>query len=386
MSLELRSKWFDAASRPVVTPAGVAALCLGLWGCLAIYNATCHLLPAGHFAGRQLAWLAISGGVLVIVTACDTRILRRATAPAAIGVYLALWLVLFGGVCTHGTRGWFGWNGVFVQPSELAKPVFVLSLAWLMERNGTRTGLDWRRDYLPALSLCLLWILPIALQPDFGAVLVYVVTFAAVYWVMGGRLLHLAVSALAAAPVVWLVLVTHPYLNDRLAAFFAPRAYADTAGWHILQFEHSLAAGGLTGRSWGNSSWSQAHLPLGYSDSIFANTAEAVGFLGVLPLVLIVLAWVVYGMYRGARCHDLFSKTVVMGMVILLAGQAFIHFSVNLGLCPTTGITLPLISYGGSSLLASITAVGIVEAVGRPAPSQPALPADDCGASQARVD
>ena len=193
----------------------------------------------------------------------------------------------------------------------------------------------------------------------------YVFTFAVLYWAMNGRLLHLAVTALAALPAVGLVLAAHPYLTTRWVAFLNPRAYADTAGWHILQFERTLAAGGLTGQSWGNAAWSQAYLPLGYSDSIFANTAEAVGFLGVLPLVLIVLAWVAYGVQRGTCCQDLFARATVMGMVILLAGQAFIHLSVNLALVPTTGITLPLVSYGGSSLLASITAVGIVEAIGR---------------------
>jgi cell division protein FtsW len=224
--------------------------------------------------------------------------------------------------------------------------------------------------------LCLLWILPIALQPDFGTVLVYVFTFAVLYWAMGGPLLHLLVSGLLAAPAAGLALATHPYLIDRLTAFLNPHAYANTAGWHLLQFRRALAAGGLTGQGWGHRQ-TQVHLPLGYSDSIFANTAEAIGFIGVLPLVLIVLAWVVYGVRRGAQCREPFAKAVVLGMVILLAGQAFIHLSVNLGLCPTTGITLPLISYGGSSLLASLTAVGIVEAVGRSATPLPAPP-DRC--------
>jgi cell division protein FtsW len=303
MSLALCSKRFDATIRLAMTPACIAALCLGFLGCFAIYNATCHLSSASRFAGRQLVWLTVGGLALAAVSAQSAQGLRRATVPAAAVAYLALWLVLFYGVRVHGMRGWFAFNSVYVQPSELAKPVFVLLLAALLSRDGAVERLDWRRSYLPALLLCLLWILPIALQPDFGTVLVYVFTFAVLYWAMGGPLLHLLVSGLLAAPAAGLALATHPYLIDRLTAFLNPHAYANTAGWHLLQFRRALAAGGLTGQGWGHRQ-TQVHLPLGYSDSIFANTAEAIGFIGVLPLVLIVLAWVVYGVRRGAPCRE----------------------------------------------------------------------------------
>jgi len=145
--------------------------------------------------------------------------------------------------------------------------------------------------------------------------------------------------------------------------------HAQTTGWHLIQFRRSLAAGGLLGRSPESGLWSSAYLPLSYSDSIFASTAELIGFVGVMPLLLLILGWVVYAHYHACRAANLHSAGMIMGLAAMLAGQAFIHLSVNLGLLPPTGITLPLISYGGSSLLATTLAIGVVESIIRTAPT-----------------
>ena len=347
-----------------LTPAGVVCLCLGAWGCLAIYNATFHLASAFHFVGRQVVWL-VPGTIALLITSGQGPEAYRRGAPVIGGItYALLWLVLLFGIRVNGMRGWFAWHGIFLQPSELAKPAFVLALALLFERTRAHAG-SWTRGYAPLLALVVVWVAPIVLQPDFGAVLVYVFTFAAMYWGAGGRTKHLAISGLAAVPLVILALQQNPYVQRRVLAFFRPEAYAHTSGWHILQFQRTLASGGLTGRSWGHGLWSQAYLPLGYSDSIFASTAEAIGFLGVVPIVLAILAWVVYGVCRARLATGVFTRAVVIGMVAMLAGQAFIHLSVTLGLLPPTGVTLPLVSYGGSSLLSSLAGVGIVEGVFR---------------------
>ena len=357
--------------RPVITPAGFACLCLSFWGCLAIYNATYHLSPTYWFVGRQMLWIGIGTLALVVASGRPTLFYRRLLPFSVTWAYLALWLVLVYGIQINGMRGWFAWRGVFVQPSELAKPVFVLSLAYVMDRTRARRG-DWLRGYLPVLAVFILWLVPIVLQPDFGSALVYGFTFAALYWCMGGRFTHLALSGLAAAPFALFVVRRHPYVGARLSAFLDPQAHAQTTGWHILQFQRALASGGFFGRSWGNGLWSRAYLPLGYSDSIFANTAEAVGFVGVLPIILLILGWVIYGTYRASTRKDGFVRAAILGLVVMLAGQAFIHLSVNLGLLPPTGITLPLISYGGSSLVATLVSVGIVEALSTSADGIPA--------------
>ena len=351
--------------RLAVTPVGVICIALSLWGCLAIYNATYHLSPSYRFAGRQFVWLLIGAAALVAASGLDRRFYRRHILFIAAAAYLPLWLVLAYGIRINGMRGWFAYRGVFLQPSELAKPVFVLCLALVLHCTREHRG-EWLRGYLPAVLLFVLWCIPIALEPDFGALLVYGLAFAGVYWCMDGRLTHLALSGLAAVPVFVLVLQRHRYVLARFAAFLNPEAHAQQAGWHLIQCRRALACGGLAGRSWGHGGWSQAYLPLGYSDSIFASVAEAVGFVGVLPIILCIFAWGVYGHAEVRKADDGFVQAVILGMVIMLAGQAFIHLSVNLGLVPPTGVTLPLISYGGSSLLATLAAVGIVESFARP--------------------
>lgn len=347
-----------------LTPAGAAGVLLGLWGCLAVFNATAHLVEPFSFAGRQLLWLAVAVVVLLVTSAVPARGYRRLLPWLASGAFALLWLVLLCGVRINGMRGWFAWRGVFLQPSEVAKPVFVLTLAWLFTRGDAGERRGWRGLLLPVAGFAL-WGIPLALEPDFGALLVYALVFAALAWAAGvpGRvLLTLALLMVAAAVTV---LLLFPYVWQRVLGFLFPEAYAQSFGWHVNQFQRAVAAGGVFGCSWGHGMVTQTQLPLGYSDSMFATLAETLGLVGVLPLLLVVVAWVVYG-YRRARCAgDAFAGLAILGLVVLLTVQSLIHLSVNLGLMPPTGITLPLISYGGSSLVSSLAAIGMVEGMSR---------------------
>jgi len=361
-----------------MTPAACVAVVVSLFGCLAIYSATYHLDRPFEFVGRQMIWLVLAVPTLFAVSAADRRTVRRALPWLAAAAYAALLLVLRFGIRVNGMRGWFAWGGVFVQPSELAKPVFVLCLAAVLAR-AEREG--WRplTRCLAALAVLAVWTAPIAVEPDFGTCLVYAVTFLAVYGCIGGHWPYLAASAavgaVVAAGLAWKV----PYVAARLAGFWRPQEYAETSGWHILQFQRTLASGGWLGHWWGKALWSQTYLPLGYSDSIFATIGESVGFLGLLPFVGVILLWVYYGYRRVRRCTDVFPAAAILGMAAFLGGQAFIHLSVNLGLMPPTGITLPLISYGGSSLMSTVLAIGLVEALSRPPAASPGTPGNGNG-------
>lgn len=350
--------------RRVVTPVGLTGIVLGLWGCLAVFNATAHLSQPLLFVGKQLAWLALGIVAMTVASLAPSRVCIRFLPAAAGTAYALLWLVLLLGVRINGMRGWFAWHGMFLQPSEVAKPVFALALAYLMLRTAPWRTEFWR-GFAPALLLFLLWVWPLALEPDFGALLVYGMTFVAVVWTLGARTRHLLYTGLAALPAIGLIVLSKPYVLHRLIGFLNPERYAQTYGWHIIQFQRTLASGGLLGQSWGRGIWTQSHLPLGYSDSIFAALAESVGFIGVLPVILLVLLWVVYGLGKVAMVGDRFRAAAILGLVTFLAVQSLIHLSVNLGLFPTTGITLPLISYGGSSLVSSLVMVGLVESLAR---------------------
>jgi cell division protein FtsW len=274
--------------------------------------------------------------------------------------------VLLAGIRINGMRGWFAWGGVFFQPSEICKPLFVLGSTVILLRHRPR-GPEGRPGLLPVAGCAAAWLIPLGLQPDFGAVLVYGVTLVILYWCLGGRFRHLLIGAAAGAVGAGLTLWRYPYVRRRFVAFLNPDQYASGSGWHMLQFRRSLAAGGWFGNSWEMGSWSRAYLPLGHSDSVFANMAELVGFVGLMPFVILILAWVLYAHSRACKCSNMTNAGVIFGLGALVAGQAFIHLSVNLGLLPPTGITLPLVSYGGSSLVATMIAFGMLESAWRDA-------------------
>ncbi len=358
----------DSAWRPPAllrpTPAGAVYLFISLWGCLSIYAVTGHLAPPRAFAARQIVWVGIGAGVLFLASARGAPFYRRSVRWLSLGSYLLLLAVLVYGIRVNGMRGWFAWKGIFFQPSEFAKPVFVLCLVRVMEHTA-RHRPEWIRGYLPCLLCVVAWLLPVALQPDFGALLIYGMGFVAIYWCLGGPIQHLLATALVAIPLLPIICLKHPYIQRRLAAFFDPASHAYTTGWHLVQFQRTLALGGWFGQPLSRGRWAQGYLPLGYSDSIFAGIAEATGFAGVLPIVVLIVALVAYGHYLACRSGSLFAAGVTVGIVTMMAGQALVHLSVNLGLMPATGITLPMISYGGSSLVSSLFALGIIEGVSR---------------------
>lgn len=362
----------DHPRRRGLSRAALAFIGVSIWGCWAIHSACRNAYSSQHFTSRQALWVLLGTAALALCAHLTPAWYRRHLPWLVAAAWLPLAVVLVLGIRINGMRGWFAWHGYFLQPSELAKPVFVLSLARLLERHPASPG-SWR-DALPMAALVAFWGLPIALQPDFGSLLIYGLTAVLLFWGFGGRTRHLAFAAAAVLPAIGVVLWRYPYVWRRITAFLNPDSVARSAGWHIIQFRRTLASGGLFGRAWEEGLWSRAYLPLGHSDSVFASTAEKVGFVGMLPLLFIILALVIYGHHHACRVQDRFRAAVIVGMTGMLVTQAFVHLSVNLGLMPPTGITLPLVSYGGSSLISSMVAFGIAEAMIRDEGGGPAAP------------
>ncbi|NOY74861.1 MAG: FtsW/RodA/SpoVE family cell cycle protein, partial [Kiritimatiellaeota bacterium] len=243
-----------------------------------------------------------------------------------------------------------------VQPSEIAKPVFLFSLSSLF---AGKRGLKGARLAALMMLLTFFWTFPIALQPDFGTLTVYIMGFIVVYIVSGGKLIFLLPGFLfALAGSVW-VFIRSPYVLERVLAFLDPSADPTGSGWHILQFKYTLARGGFSGRDWGGAVWSNAYLPLSYSDSTFASLTESVGFAGATPVIIgyCVLAYLCYRLSLLAKGES--RRVFIFSVGMLVAAQAFLHMSVNVGLFPPTGITLPMFSYGGSSLISTMFGFGM---------------------------
>jgi cell division protein FtsW len=342
-----------ALTLPMIT-VGILFL-MGLWGCLAIYNATAFSNTPFHYAGRQLIWVILGIFVLWGSSHISFEKYEKYLWGIALLVYTSLILVLFTGMSINGMRGWFNLGFCLIQPSELAKPVYILTLCSFLKK-----GLSPFKLFISLLLTTIIWCIPLALQPDFGTMLVYLCGFLAVYILAEGRILYLIPVSMASIPFAFFIYKTKPYIVSRFTGFLNPSADPSGTGWHILQFQYTLARGGFSGQSWGNAMWSNAYLPLSYSDSSFASLVEAIGFAGTLPVILGFTALAFAGYRLSINVKEPERKIFIFAMPVLITSQALIHMSVNVGLLPPTGITLPMFSYGGSSLMSIMLSFGII--------------------------
>ena len=328
---------------------------MGLWGCLAIYNANAYSQNPFHYAGKQLLWLIIGIFVLWGSSKIDYKKYIQFLWLIAGVAYLSLLGVFIAGHRINGMKGWYDLGVCLIQPSEIAKPLYMLTLCAFVRKDMSSLKL-----FFTLCFISVLWCIPLALQPDFGTMLIYIIGFLIVYILAGGKVFYLIPASLAGVPFVYYIYRTKPYVVSRLTAFINPSADAAGSGWHILQLQYTLARGGLSGQSWGNGLWSNSYLPLSHSDSSFASLVEAIGFIGAMP-VIIGFCLLAFAGYRFSRnIKDSGRKIFVMAMPFLIASQALLHMSVNVGLLPPTGITLPMFSYGGSSLISIMLSFGMI--------------------------
>ena len=334
---------------------------LGLWGCLAIYNATMYAVSPFYFVGRQLLWLVFGMGVMMLCARVPFSVYKDNVELLTVLFYIPLLAVLIFGVRINGMKGWFMVGNIFIQPSELAKCFFILSLCHFGAKF--RPGMQ---RFAGMGLITLLWVLPIALQPDFGTALVYIAGFVIVYWLMNGSIWHLLLVPATLFSAAGWIINFNPYLFNRILGYLNPELDPLGFGWHIRQFQFTLARGGLWGMKWGKALWANSYLPLAHSDSVFASLAESLGFIGTFP-VMVVMGILVLAVFKlSLKAETEFRKVFVLSIGLVFAVQALIHISVNVTLMPATGITLPVLSYGGSSLLSTLIALGIMlSAAGR---------------------
>lgn len=333
---------------------GFLGIFLSLFGLLAIRNAMLHLSFGQDFVCRQSFWFLL--GLLLfcsLVKWGTIKRLEKLLKGATIFTGILLWSVLLLGTPLQGQykmTGWFNWGDIFFQPAELAKPIFAFMIVQCCCFARDRKQI-WKTFFLP-LAFFLLWVFPIVLQPDFGCVLVLSCTFLLVYFLAKNPLkplIFFTFPILACGVLV--ALWRYPHLWKRIEGFISPFTQATGTGWHLLQFQNTLANGGWWGKTVLPDCWHNAFLPLGYSDSIFATIAETGGFFSALGLILLPIFWSFYFYKNSESITNHKNQLVIMSMGGYLTIQAMIHISVNLGMMPTTGLTYPLISYGGSSML-----------------------------------
>jgi rod shape determining protein RodA len=339
----------------------------GLW---AINGITKHD-PGGSALSRQTTY-AIAGGLLFLaVLFVDPDTYRRFRRPIYFGTLGVMIFVLAAGAATRGSQRWINVGFFTFQPSEFGKVVFVLALAgFVAERARVITS---SAAPLAILGYGLAPILLVFLQPDIGTALVYTAALAAVLFVAGVRWLHLAIllalTTIVAVAVLWAlpaggVNVLKPYQAARLTGFTHPDNDPRGATYNLRQSITAVGAGGLRGRGvLGATQTRLNYLPEHATDFAFASLAEERGFFGasIVLLLYLLIVWRALKIVTSAR--DLYCAIVAGGIAFMFLFQVFVNSAMTMGIAPITGIPLPFVSVGGSSMITNFLAIGVLQAI-----------------------
>jgi cell division protein FtsW len=347
-------------------------------GTIEIYSATAaesltKLGNAAHFLERQLAFVALGGLAMWIAARVDYRRLRDWTYPLLL-IALALLLVTLGMPARNGARRWIPLGPLTFQPVEIAKLALVTYLASSLGRKADQVK-AFTVGFVPHLVVCGAMMVLLLAQPDLGSSIVLGAMTLGVLFMAGTRISYIMLAVLGAAPVAYHLVVGTPWRMQRFLAYFNPEAYASGEAFQVMQARIALGSGGLAGTGLGDGHQSLGYMPEAQNDFVMAPIGEELGFLGV-ALVLCLFAVVVWRGVRAALgARDVFGGYLAFGITLLVAVQVLFNVSVVLGIVPNKGITLPLVSYGGSSLIVMMFLIGLVLNVGRRAPPAAREPA-----------
>jgi cell division protein FtsW len=345
---------------------------LVLVGLLTVYSASSFLaqkqgLP-DHYYLRQQASKALLGLLALYVTArVDYRAYARLAWPVmAVTLFTLLLLVLPGtesvAPVRNGARRWID-LGVRFQPSELAKLVMVIWAAALAAKKGERIrSLRWGLAAFAVIYLSMAFL--IMLQPDLSSAALIGLLCGIVLFAAGARIGHFILLGILAVPLFWEWIRTASYRLARLVSFLNAGADPEGAGYQLRQALIAVGSGGLFGVGYGESAQKYYFLPEPHNDFAFAIIAEEWGWMGSVIIALAIAGFGYFGLRIARRAPDAFGFLLAVGLTALVVASALIHMCVCVGLLPTTGVTLPFVSYGGSSLVVSLAAVGILLNIG----------------------
>jgi cell division protein FtsW len=357
--------------------------CIGI---VMVYSASSVAAQAQYHDGswflkRQLLYELIGLAGMLAAWRIHYVRLRRFTFPLLLGTLVTLVLVLIPhvGRVAGGARRWISFGGPLnFQPAELAKLALILYLAHFLANRGSRTR-EFGAGMIPPLVVLGLAAVPIVKQPDLGSALILVIIAFVMLFVGGARLTHLAGVGALAVPAVLGVILHAGYRSQRLLAFLHPWRDPRGSGFHIIQSLLAIGSGGLLGLGLGHSRQKFFYLPERHTDFIFAIIGEELGLVGSIVVIALFAALAIWGYRIATRCPDRYGALLVSGLTTMLVGQAVLNIGVVSGSLPITGVPLPFISFGGSSLVLNDIAVGILLNV-----SQYARPEEEVVTSKSR--
>ncbi len=360
------SKW--KVDRPFLISVGILVVA----GFFIFSSASLGLLARNGVAYSSVAFsqtflgLFMGSLVMILVSRQDYKLWRKYAFYFFIATIILNILVLIPGVGFEhgGARRWFVLGGVSFQPAELLKLAFIVYFsAWATSMKDKMKS--FKQGFIPMLVLFAVCGGLLLLQPDTDNFLMIVVAGIAIYLISGGKWRY--VFLLGAVGIVALagLAFTRPYIMQRITTFVHPENNSQGAGYQIQQSLIAIGSGGLIGRGFGQSVQKFNFLPEPIGDSIFAVAAEEFGFVGTVVLIFLYVVFAIRGLKIASRINDTFGRLVIVGIVIMITAQAFVNIGAMLGVLPLSGITLPFVSHGGTSLFITLMEIGIILSISK---------------------
>ena len=346
----------------------LVTIALVAFGMVMVYSATSASAALGggnpvYYLKRQGIFALLGLALLLVARRSNYRALRHLAPALVLGSLLLLVVALVGGQSVNGARRWIQFGGATFQPSELAKlALAVWTAVYLARRPVPLTLRELTRPIgLLTATFCAL----VLAEPDLGTVIALCLMVGAMLLVAGAPVRMLASSSGIVSAVVLFAIWLEPYRRTRIFSFINPWHDAQGAGFQIVQAMIGLGSGGIFGKGLGQGVEKVFYLPEAHTDMIFAIIGEELGLIGATLVIAAYAAFAWAGLRIALRCNDPFGKTLAVGITTLVCGQAALNLAAVVGMAPLTGIPLPLVSYGGTSLVVMLAAVGILLNIAR---------------------
>ncbi len=348
----------------------IVAIALTGFGLVLIYSGSLTAETSNTAAvlrgpvGRQLAFAIFGVGACLLVSRVDYRFLAQGAIGLYFGLVASLLFVLTVGAAAFGSKRWIDIGGIQIQPSEIGKLIVILALAKYLSDQGEHVR--ELRIFLTSLAIAAVPAMLVFAEPDLGSATIFLLVWLGMVIMAGCDMRHVLGSigmVIAMAPFGLLIAIT-PYQRERISLFINPARDALGSGFNILQAEISVGSGGLFGKGLTHGTQTQLnYLRTQTTDYIFSVLGEELGFIGAMVLFALFMILLFRGLRAASISQDNAGRMIAVGIVIFILFQAFINIGVNIRLFPVTGIPLPFISQGGSSLITVFIAIGLLESV-----------------------
>ncbi len=316
------------------------------------------------FLKRHAVFALIGIFIMLIVAKTDYINIRKIACPALVFIFFLLLILLIPGVGTEvgGATRWLRFGPLSFQPSEMAKLAVIFFFAHSFSRKHEEMK-DFKKGFLPYITVLLLFDVPLILQPDFGTAMTITGIAMIMLFVAGSRLSYMGIFSAFVAMASYILISGAEYRVKRILSFLDPWSDPHNTGFQIIQSFLAFGSGGMLGRGLGEGRQKLFYLPEPHTDFILPVIGEELGFIGVTAVILIFAALVIVGIMAALKARERFGTYLAIGITSMIGLQAVINMGVVMGLLPTKGLTLPFISYGGTSLVANMIGVGILASI-----------------------